>query len=185
MNRSTATSLSDVKRESTNSLSYIRKHGITKNVLNECNEEDVVRGGFAWVLDKFAPLMKKHGLHTERDVLETDEKIDDDWITLLGIGTFFEEIQNGGFGQFVINHQDTYDITVAALIEVGAVQTASAIEKAIQYYNSQQCSSSSNLVAKAQDIYADEKYEAFIGDCDEDYIALMVRYFKNKKQGSK
>jgi hypothetical protein len=158
---------------------YVSNNGLTKEALEQLSDEDIIHGGYLWALDTLEPLRKKYTFDSPYYVFGTDEAIEEDCITLYGIGTLYEEIQNGGFGQFVVNHADESLITLAALKEVGAVKTADAIEKAVAYYNSHQNSSNSELIARAQDVFGDELYEEFESEFD-DYIAKTAAYLREK-----
>jgi len=145
---------------------YLRKNGLSKQVLEEYEEEIIIHGGALWAQDKI------DAGHKMTDV----EKI------LISLGRLEAEIGNGGFDQYLWNSDDEILKQLMEALEiVGAAKTLKVIAKSVKTMNEL---SDNDVSKEAGYEYFSEKFlsEAVVPLDEklskEDYVGLAVSYLK-------
>lgn len=154
---------------SQDSETYIRRHGITKEVLENYDEDEILHGGYFWSLDNLEKYAEQDGKKLPEylyDYLTGKSKEISVELILYSVGWFNAELQNGGLRQYAENDIGHIErgLLILSLSQVNAVKTAETIARTLE---------------PDADL---EEIEESLGN--EDYIALTILYVKQVINGS-
>lgn len=145
---------------------YIRENGITKYMLENYGEEEIIHGGYFWALDSIE----------EKAKLGNAESTETEGI-LYSIGYLTEEIGNGGFEQYLSNGRPhDFELLIKSLKLIGAIKTAKIVEKAVKI----------QTAFDGGENHSDSDYEKLSAKIDDlqgeldadDYVELAVKYLR-------
>jgi len=145
---------------------YIRENGITKEIIKNYGDEEILHGGYFWAIDRLEE-KERQGNEIAKEFLSYNgvgTGLPMDEFLLFVIGLFQMEYLNGGYSQYFQNKGNTVmiDCLLYALKTIGAVETLAYVEK---------CD-------KLEAISNFEEIDELSGDLTEDYVGKTINYLK-------
>ena len=151
---------------------YIRKNGLTKEVFDNLEDEDIMHGGFFWADDKLSAGAKEHGIGFDKYTIENIDIFSVESI-LYFVGYFNEELLDEGIDAYFFNREEEeFDRTIKILTHVGATETAKIIEKGVKIMSGFDLDKEKDIEKMAA------QHQKLSEQLTEDYVGLTLKYLR-------
>ncbi|MBD5636208.1 MAG: DMP19 family protein [Clostridia bacterium] len=154
---------------------YVTEHGITKDLLEKCDDGEVLYLGYFWALESIERKAKEAGIPTYDFVC--DPAVTDEENILYSVGWLNTEVDEGGVEQYFSNgSEEEFEALLNALQTVGATQTYKTVSKCVKLRKKYDAlenpteSASEKLCEKISDEW---------DNLTEDYVCLAITYIRN------